>query len=383
MWDKEARRLRTAARRGIALALALTGLWAASLTADPEGFLSDLSQKPGLGVNLLATELGQPLHREDDRVLTGLRRLLLQSSVPLASAEGLLSPQKTEELSPELGEIVDDTGENEPEISASPETAGDSIDRTAAPGNGDGWISCDGVHLYNRSGLNFDPDSVTAKAPPLSQDGPQILILHTHGSEAYTPTTDAPYEPSDPYRTTDCTKNIVKVGSEMATVFRAHGFRVLHDTNLYDYPSYNGAYERSKAAVEQWLKEYPSISIVLDVHRDALSAEDGTPYRLITTEVGKQAAQVMTVVGTNGGGSSHSRWKENLSFALFLQQKLERGFDHLARPIVLRSASFNQQLKVPGYLLVEVGGHGNTLADAITGARFWADTAARALKNAE
>jgi hypothetical protein len=65
----------------------------------------------------------------------------------------------------------------------------------------------------------------------------------------------------------------------------------------------------------------------------------------------------------------------------FLQQKLEKGFDALARPIVLRSASFNQQLCVPGYLLVEVGGHGNTLAYAIEGARFWADTAARALKN--
>ena len=202
-----------------------------------------------------------------------------------------------------------------------------------------------------------------------------------HGSEAYTPTADSPYEASDPYRTTDCTKNIVKVGAEMATVFRAHGFKVLHDTNLYDYPSYNGAYERSKAAVEQWLAEYPSISVVLDVHRDALSAEDGTPYRLITTEVGRQTAQVMTVVGTNGGGSSHTRWTENLSFALFLQQKLEKGFDALARPIVLRSAGFNQQLCVPGYLLVEVGGHGNTLADAIEGARFWADTAARALKN--
>ena len=135
--------------------------------------------------------------------------------------------------------------------------------------------------------------------------------------------------------------------------------------------------------MEQWLEQYPSISIVLDVHRDALSAEDGTPYRLITTEVGKQCAQVMLVVGTNGGGSSHVNWKENLSFALFLQQKLEKGFDSLARPIVLRSASFNQQLCVPGYLLVEVGGHGNTLTDALEGARFWADTVARALKNAE
>lgn len=383
MWDKEAKRLKKAARRGLALGLAVAGLWLASLTADPEWLLTELGQRPGLGVKLLSAELGFERPRENQQVLTGLRRLLLQTSAPLAAAEGLIPRDGAEKLSPEPVEIVEDTGENEPEIVTTPETVENTIDRTATPGEGDGWLSTAGVHLYNRSGLSFDPGSVTAKAPPLSQDGPQILIIHTHGSEAYTPTADAPYEASDPYRTTDCTKNIVKVGAEMATVFRAHGFKVLHDTNLYDYPSYNGAYERSKKAVEQWLAEYPSISIVLDVHRDALSAEDGTPYRLITTEVGKQAAQVMLVVGTNGGGSSHSRWKENLSFALFLQQKLEKGFDALARPIVLRSASFNQQLCVPGYLLVEVGGHGNTLADAIEGARFWADTAARALKNAE
>ena len=383
MWDKEANGLKKAARRGAALVLALAGLWAAGLTADPEGLLTELSQRPDLGVKLLSLELGFESPREHQLVLTGLRRLLLHTSAPLAAAEGLISLPEEENLSPELVEIVEDTGENEPEIVTTPEAVENTIDRTATPGEGDGWMLCDGVHLYNRSGMDFDPETVAAKAPPLSQDGPQILILHTHGSEAYTPTADAPYEASDPYRTTDCTKNIVKVGAEMATVFRAHGFKVLHDTNLYDYPSYNGAYERSKKAVEQWLAEYPSISIVLDIHRDALSAEDGTPYRLITTEVGRQAAQVMTVVGTNAGGSSHSRWKDNLSFALFLQRKLERGFDALARPIVLRSASFNQQLCVPGYLLVEVGGHGNTIADAIEGARFWADTAARALKNAE
>ena len=384
MWDKEAKRLKKAARRGIALGLALAGLWAASLTADPRGIsdaLNDLSQQPGFAVNLLATELGYHKAEENPPLLTGFRRLLLQTSAPLAAAEKLISRAEEEKLSPEPVEIVEDTGENEPEIVATPETVENTIDRTAAPGEGEDWLSAAGAHLYNRSGLSFDPGSVAAKAPPLSGDGPQILIIHTHGSEAYTPTADSPYDPSDPYRTTDCTKNIVKVGAEMATVFRAHGFKVLHDTNLYDYPSYNGAYERSKKAVEQWLAEYPSISVVLDVHRDALSAEDGTPYRLITTEAGKQAAQVMMVVGTNGGGSSHSRWKENLSFALFLQQKLEKDFESLARPIVLRSASFNQQLCVPGYLLVEVGGHGNTLADAIEGVRFWADTVARALKS--
>ena len=124
-----------------------------------------------------------------------------------------------------------------------------------------------------------------------------------------------------------------------------------------------------------------SISGMVDSQMDAVTTQVEEMLKTHNELTDDYAAQVMTVVGTNGGGSSHTRWKENLAFALFLQQKLEKGFDALARPIVLRSAGFNQQLCVPGYLLVEVGGHGNTLADAIEGARFWADTAARALKN--
>jgi stage II sporulation protein P len=385
-WERERERLSRALRWGIALGLAVAGLWMAALTADPgavSGALTGLGQKPGLALTLLSAQMGYPADLSQYQALTGQNRLLLQASPLLAAGEeGILALQQQESSTPPP-EFVEEQGEIEPEIFTTPEDNGAGLDYTAGVKEGDGAIALQGVSLYNRSGLAFDPEGVSPILPELAAEGPQILILHTHGSEAYTPTEADPYEPSDPYRTTDCTKNIVKVGEEMAMVFRAHGFRVIHDTNLYDYPSYSGAYDRSKAAVEQWLKQYPSISIVLDVHRDALSAEDGTPYRLITTEVGRQAAQVMLVVGTNGGGSSHTQWKKNLSFALFLQQKMEKGFDALARPMVLRSASFNQQLVVPGYLLVEVGGHGNTLADAIEGARFWADTAARGLRSAE
>jgi len=387
-WKREGKRLYGAARRGVALGLAMVGLWMAGLTADPEGIsgmLTEQNERPDIALRLLSSQLRVPADLSGSQAVTGWGRLLLHSSAALAAGEAGVLSLRQEKESPSPGEIVDipSEGEAEPEIVTTPEDNGTGLDYTAGVKEGDGVISAHGVHLYNRSGLNFDPGELSPAAPALAEEGPQILILHTHGSEAYTPTDAEPYEASDPYRTTDCTKNVVMVGEEMAMVFRAHGFRVLHDTNLYDYPSYSGAYERSRAAVEQWLAQYPSISIVLDVHRDALSAEDGTPYRLITTEVGKQAAQVMLVVGTNGGGSDHVNWRQNLSFALFLQQKLEKGFHALARPIVLRSAGFNQQLRVPGSLLVEVGGHGNTLSDAITGARFWADTVARGLKNAE
>ena len=190
------------------------------------------------------------------------------------------------------------------------------------------------------------------------------------------------YEESDPYRTTDCTKNVVRVGEEMAQVFRSQGFEVVHDTTLYDYPAYNGAYERSCAGVEKWLEQYPTIKLVLDVHRDALVSADGAAYKLVSEVEGQKVAQVMLVVGSNDSGMEHPNWRENLALAVKLQLELTRDWGQLARPITLRSSRYNQHLS-PGSLLVEVGGHGNTLQEAIAGARLFAQSIGQVLKTME
>lgn len=99
----------------------------------------------------------------------------------------------------------------------------------------------------------------------------------------------------------------------MAQVFRSQGFEVVHDTTLYDYPAYNGAYERSCAGVEKWLEQYPTIKLVLDVHRDALVSADGAAYKLVSEVEGQKVAQVMLVVGSNDSGMEHPNWRENLA----------------------------------------------------------------------
>ena len=137
-------------------------------------------------------------------------------------------------------------------------------------------------------------------------------------------------------------------------------------------------YDRSKALVEQWLEKYPTIRVVLDVHRDALVGSEGEIYKMVSEEAGEKVAQVMMVLGTGAGGAEHPRWRDNLAFALRLQRNLVKGYASLARPTVLRKSRYNQQL-CPGYILVEVGGHGNTLSEAIAGGRLWADNVARTL----
>ena len=364
---------RRALRRGIALGLALTAGWAIALTADPPD-----PARPAMA--LLASQLHWDV--EQERALTGWNRLVLaQSPVLAAGEEGVLRlrAERTEE-EPSADPMEEDENEERSEPDLQPQRGEDGVVEMTARGKEEGKYLCgEGIYLYNRTDYALDASVLTRGTVDVAMgEGPQILIVHTHGSEAYTQTAGETYEESDPYRTTDCTHNVVKVGEEMATVFRAHGFGVVHDTNLYDYPAYNGAYDRSGAAVADWLEQYPTIKVVLDVHRDALVGADGSVYKLISREAGEEAAQVMLVVGTDGSGAEHSRWQDNLAFAVALQKELERGYHSLARPIVLRNSRYNQQM-LPGSVLVEVGGHGNTLTEAIAGARRWADNVARTL----
>ena len=373
-----------ALRRGVALGLVLVGVWGLSLTADLDGLgerLSRLGREPALAVALLESRLGAIPGEE---ALTGWGKLLVDSSPLLSAGEDAvrqlrLGRTEMEDPSGE-GDLMEQDGEDEEQPQLTPSGQGEGIVEMTGKGKeGSKYLREGEVYVYNRTSFDLDASVLREGTVDVNLgEGPQILIVHSHGSEAYSQNDGDTYEESDPYRTTDCTHNVVKVGEEMATVFRAHGFQVIHDTTLFDYPSYNEAYDRSKAAVEQWLEKYPTIQVVLDVHRDALEGSEGEIYKMVSTEAGKKVAQVMLVIGSSGGGADFPRWKDNLAFAVLLQRNLVRGYTSLARPIVLRNSRYNQQL-LPGSILVEVGGHGNTLTEAIDGARLWADNVARTL----
>jgi len=361
-------------RRAAALALTVTSLWVVLRVApltDTTQALQTLGSDAEFAAALLRRQLPPVTAEGAD---SPWQRLLLSQS-PLLSAIRLPDPEQS--AARPLAEPLPDT-EDEPPL---PPAADNSVvARTLVPSASQTYLRAGDIYLADRAGKAPDLTELAKTPCPVTlKGGPHILIVHTHGSEAYTPSADTGYTPSDPYRTTDCNHNVVRVGEEMAQVFRAGGFEVLHDTNLYDYPAYDGAYDRSRAAVERWLTQYPSIQVVLDVHRDALAAEDGTIYKAVSEEEAGPAAQVMLVIGTNGKGDFHPLWQENLSFAMTLQQQLLDDYETLARPMVLRSSRFNQDLRA-GSVLVEVGTHGNTLEEALAGARLFAQSAVDVLK---
>ena len=211
----------------------------------------------------------------------------------------------------------------------------------------------------------------------LPAEGPQILIVHTHGSEAYTPDRLDQYEASDSYRTEDLNYNVVRVGDELTAAFEKQGLSVLHDREIYDYPSYTGSYNRSGAAIEAYLAQYPDIAIVIDLHRDALGDGDVT-YKTMAELDGQVSSQLMMLVGTGEGGLYHPEWEQNLRLALYLQQAVNAKYPTLARPITVTQERYNQHLTT-GSMILEVGSSGNTLQEALQAVRLYADAVGPAL----
>lgn len=206
----------------------------------------------------------------------------------------------------------------------------------------------------------------------LTQTEPKVLILHSHATESYTRTSQNYYEPSSAYRTLDTGYNMVRVGEALKEALEAKGIAVIHDVTLHDHPLYSDAYIRSRETVKNWLAQYPSISLVIDLHRDAAGE---TVTEQLHTEAwihGEPASQLMIVVGSDAGGRIHPDWQQNMALAAKLHAQLEKRFPGICRPISFRTERFNQDLSA-GALLIEVGAAGDTLEQALVAAEALAE----------
>lgn len=384
--------VRRALRRVAAFFLATVTVWFFTLTinlgAAVETFRS-LGESPRFVTAAIQAELGQL--GMDTQPLDGLnfwQKLIVGQSPLLSSGQTAETPVQENPVEPVQESPVPvqtENPEDTQELLPTKTANDDVVECTLTASNKENYASAAGVYVYNRTSQSVDVAALAAAKVNIAiknEDEPQILIMHTHGTEAYAQDGDDVYTESDASRTIDTEYNMIRVGDEMERIFTELGFHVIHDRSLYDYPAYSGSYDRSKAAVESYLKQYPSIKIVLDVHRDALVGSDGTVYKAVTTIDGTKTAQVLLVVGSDDGGLSHPKWKENLTLAIKMQETMNSLWPTLARPITLRTSRFNQQL-TNGSLLVEIGCHGNTLQEALAGARLFARAAGLVLFSLE
>lgn len=243
-----------------------------------------------------------------------------------------------------------------------------------------GYKSIEGLYVNNQTTKSFDIESLLNKKTDLSlSDSPLVLIVHTHTTESYTPSDKYNYTPTETDRTTDLSFNMASVGEVIAAYLNEQGINTIHDKTINDYPSYSQSYSKSLKLIKGYMEKYPSIKIVIDVHRDAIVTKTGSKMRPLA-EGETPCAQVMMVVGTNDSGLTHPSWQGNLAFALKLQSEMNSHYPSLARPINLRRERFNQHL-APYSFILEVGTNGNTLDEAKEGALLFSKSLAFLLKN--
>ena len=231
-----------------------------------------------------------------------------------------------------------------------------------------------GVYFSNKNkNHSLDVAKVLQETPPLDikLDGsPMVLLYHTHTTEAFSGVT----------RTRDADKNVVAVGEGVARSLKAAGIGVVHDATIHDDPAFNGSYTRSAQTMRKNLKQFPSIQVTLDIHRDTMTSKNGTRYKPTVLVDGKKACQIMIISGCDDDGSlGFPDWEQNLRLAVRLQKGAASLFPNLMRPLNFSPNRYNEQI-TKGSLLVEFGTEVNTLDEAVYGGELFGKVLAQELK---
>lgn len=189
----------------------------------------------------------------------------------------------------------------------------------------------------------------------------RVAIYHSHASEAFIPS-------NGEARSENFSQTVVQLGQVIVDVLASNNIPVIHDRKYHDQV-YNKSYVESRKTALGILASAPDTLLLIDVHRDGVgkTAEAGREVTTATIN-SRPAGQIMFVLS-----SAHENWQKNNRVANDLHNLLEDKYPGLSRGILIRlNSTYNQDLH-PGAILVEIGGHWNTLEEAVYGAELFAD----------
>jgi stage II sporulation protein P len=200
---------------------------------------------------------------------------------------------------------------------------------------------------------------------------PTVLVYHSHTTESYSLLDAGYYTESLALRSKELDRTVVRAGDDLCLYLRHMGFNVIHDREIHD-SDYNSSYAHSRRAVEKYLEQYPSIDVTIDVHRDDITYKDKTKVKPTATVSGKKAARMMLIAGAEYGSvKNFTDWEENLRFCIAVQNKVNKMYPGLMRPILFAERKYNMD-ETPYSFLLEIGTDANTLDEACYSARLFA-----------
>ena len=230
--------------------------------------------------------------------------------------------------------------------------------------------------------LKKDVHSADFFDPAASKEKPLVLIVHTHGTEAYS-SDGALYFPTDKdnyARSEDVENNVVAIGKTVAKILSDNGIPTAHCAVMHDSVQYKDSYARAEETIRRYLDEYPSIKLVIDIHRDSIVRSNGDLIRPVAEYNGEALAQMMCVVGSDWTGQECDNWENNLSLALKLRQKLNSTCENICRPTTLKPNTYNQEISDLS-LLIEVGSSGNSLEEGMRSAKLLGEALSDLIKD--
>lgn len=193
--------------------------------------------------------------------------------------------------------------------------------------------------------------------PISGHDEAKILLYHTHASETFIPGTGT---------ASGATPTVVTTGVELARILEEdYGLPVLHHHDIYDQPR-RDAYKAARPAIEKIIAENPGLELVIDLHRD------GVPRSRTTAIVdNRELASILLVHGRRNPGA-----RKNLELVICLRDELETLLAPLSRGIMQQDFIYNQDLH-PYAILLEIGGHENSIDEAMRSLPYLAEAIAR------
>lgn len=364
IWSKSLiGKYRVAIAIGISVAAPLASLATAAVLPDAVRYMSEAAKYTTIHASSDSSEMNN-----------GSLILYRPSTRPVQTESEIEEPVHIDKKSEQATLLIRNISEEQEDLSVFDNVSGEISERTFTSNGGTDFITLPrGGQVRNCTDLLRETVMEEAQKPceiavEMYSEEPQVLIIHTHTSESYEPDEKAYYDEDYTCRSSDPDNSVVAVGAAMAEELAAAGIAVLHDGTIHD-AQYTGAYDRSLATTQKLLNEFPSIKIILDVHRDAIEEQDGTRISAVTEIEGKKAAQVMIISAADDGNYNIPNYLENFHFACSFQQAIEARYPTLTRPILFQYCQYNQHLSV-GSLLIEVGSHGNSIEQAVYSGRL-------------
>lgn len=210
---------------------------------------------------------------------------------------------------------------------------------------------------------NIPPAAVTSENIHLGvdKDKPLIGIYTTHNAETYIPT-------DGKSKLEGQNAGVAKVAQELTkSLEESNGVPAVYIDRIHDYPKFTMSYVNSAQTVKYMLKNYPSLVMLVDVHRDSLPSNDSEAVEID----GKKAARILFIVGTDAR-SPHPNWEKNDQLAAKLAEKTQELYPGLLKGVRRKDGTYNQTLH-PGAVLVEFGNDRNSLDEALVSARCLAN----------